>query len=86
MPLRTIFEELGAIVGWGNNIVTAKKGNITVSIEIGSNKLYVNGKAVRLDAPAEIINSRTFVPLRAVSEAFNNTVEWNGSKKIITIK
>ncbi len=86
VPLRTIFEELGAIVGWGNNIVTAKKGNITVSIEIGSNKLYVNGKAVRLDAPAEIINSRTFVPLRAVSEAFNNTVEWNGSKKIITIK
>lgn len=85
VPLRTIFEELGAVVEWGDNIVTAKKGNTVITLTIGSNEMKVNEKVVRLEAVAQIRNSRTFVPLRAVSEAFNNNVEWNGVKRIINI-
>lgn len=85
VPLRTIFEELGAVVEWGDNTVTAKKGNTVITLTIGSNEMKVNEKVVRLEAVAQIKNSRTFVPLRAVSEAFNNNVEWNGVKRIINI-
>jgi len=86
VPLRAIFEELGAVVSWNNNKVTAKKGNTLISLEIGSNKMLVNGKAIKLETPAQIKDNRTFVPLRAVSEAFNNNVEWDGVKKVIKIK
>lgn len=86
VPLRAIFEALDAVVGWGNNVVTAKKGNTTISIEIGSNEMRVNNKIVKLDTAAKIRNNRTFVPLRAISEAFNNKVEWDGSTRKISIK
>lgn len=85
VPLRTIFEELDAVVGWNDNIVTAKKGNIVVSFEIGSNKMKVNNKTLELDVAAQIKNGRTLVPLRAISEAFNNNVSWNGEDKKIII-
>lgn len=85
VPLRTIFEELDAVVGWNDNIVTAKKGNIVVSFEIGSNKMKVNNKTLELDVVAQIKNGRTLVPLRAISEAFNNNVSWNGEDKKIII-
>ena len=85
VPLRTIFEALDAIVGWDNNTVTAKRGNTVISIEIGSNEMKVNDKVVTLEAVAQIRNNRTYVPLRAISEAFNNAVEWNGTAKTIKI-
>ena len=86
VPLRAIFEALDATVNWEDNTVTAKKGNTSISLKIGSKEMIVNGKSVRLDVVAKIKNNRTFVPLRAVSEAFNNTVEWNGTNRVITIK
>ena len=86
VPLRAIFEALGATVNWSDNTVTAKKGNTTISIKIGSKEMVVNNKSVRLDVVAKIKNNRTFVPLRAVSEAFNNKVEWDGENRVITIK
>ena len=86
VPLRAIFEALGAIVDWGNNTVTAKKGNTTIYIKVGSNEMRVNDKTVKLDVVAKIKNNRTFVPLRAVSEAFNNSVSWDGTNRVITIK
>jgi len=86
VPLRTIFEKLGAVVGWANNTVTAKKGNTVITLEIGSSEMKVDNKIVKLDAVAQIKNNRTFVSLRAISEAFNNVVEWNGITKTIKIK
>ena len=47
--------------------------------------MYINNKKVKLEAPPTIKKNRTLVPLRAISEAFNNNVEWNGTYKTITI-
>jgi len=85
VPLRAIFEELGATVSWSNNKINAKKGDITVKLEIGSNIMYVNNKKVKLEVPPTIKKNRTLVPLRAISEAFNNKVDWNGNYKTIKI-
>ena len=80
VPMRAIFEALEADVTWNNdtNTATAVKDGITISITIDSDVMYKNGEAIQLDAPARLIDDGyTFVPLRAVSEAFDCDVQWN---------
>lgn len=87
VPLRKIFETLGAVVEWDEEErkVTADKYGRIVSITIGSDELYVNGKAIKLDVPAKIINNRTLVPVRAISEAYDCEVRWNDKDSIVEI-
>ena len=86
-PLRSIFEAMGADVSWDNDTRTARgeRNGTTVSIAIGSNVLYVNGRAVGLDSPACIINNRTMVPVRAIAEAFQATVDWDNPSRTVII-
>ncbi len=87
VPLRAIFEEIGATVGWdgATSTVTATMGDISISLKIGSDQLYVNGTAKKLDVPATIVNERTLVPARAVSEALNCNVDWDGATNTVLI-
>ena len=87
LPLRMVFELLGATVDWNGDTqtVTAVKDGVTVTITIGSNKLYVNGEAKTLDVPAQIMNERTMVPVRAASEAFGCNVGWDAATSTVTI-
>ncbi len=87
VPLRAIFEALGATVEWNQatETVTSKKDNITITLTIGSNQLYVNGKATTLDVPAKVVNGRTLVPVRAVSESFKCKVDWEESSQTVII-
>ena len=56
-----------------------------VKVQIGSDIMTVNGNAVQIDAPAEIKNNRTFLPLRAISEALGATVDWIAETQGITV-
>lgn len=56
-----------------------------VRAQIDSKTAYVNGEAFELDAPAQIIDGRTVVPLRFIGEAFNAKVDWNDATKTITV-
>lgn len=88
VPLRAIFEAMGAEVNWdaATNTVTAVRDNTTISLAIGSDQLYVNGQAKTIDVPAQIINERTMVPVRAVAESFGCDVDWNESARRVYIK
>ena len=80
VPMRRIFEELDAIVTWDNdtNTATAVKDNTEIKISIDSDTMLKNGEAIKLDAPARLIDDAyTYVPLRAVSEAFGYKVIWS---------
>ncbi len=79
VPARAVFEALGASVNWDESAqtVTAVKGGNTVSLVIDSDRMYVNGQIKTLDVPAMVINDRTLVPARAVSEAFGCSVKWD---------
>ena len=79
VPLRAVFEMMGATVDWDNETrtVTATKGDTVVILAIDSTTPTVNGEVVELDQPAIIINDRTMAPLRFVAEAFGGDVEWN---------
>lgn len=87
VPLRKIFEELNADVNWDSKTRTAKvtKGNIQVEFQIDNKNLIVNGKSKKLDVEPQLINGRTLVPLRAISEAMDLKVDWNGTTKIVNI-
>lgn len=87
VPLRAIFEALGAKVMWDDatKTVTATRGYTIVSLEIGKNYITIDGMAKELDVPAQIINSRTMVPVRAISEAFGCQVGWDAGTQTVLI-
>jgi hypothetical protein len=87
VPLRAIFEALGAQVYWNNTTktVTAKNSSTEIVLTIGKSTAMVNGKSIKLDAPGKAVSSRTFVPLRFVSESMGMKVNWDGSTQTITI-
>lgn len=87
VPLRVIFEALGAVVNWDDETktVSAFKEETSVVLQIGTPTLFVGNEAVELDVAAQIVNDRTLIPLRAVSEAFGCKVDWDGAEKKVMI-
>lgn len=88
VPFRAIFEKLGAKVEWDNNTrtVTAVKDGTTITLKIGEKAININGENKELDAASQIVNDRTLVPVRAISEALGCKVEWDGETKTVIIK
>jgi len=87
VPLRAIFEALGAELEWNpeTRTVTGTKGDTIVILTVGSTTPTVNGQVVPIDVPARIVDDRTLVPLRFVAESFGVDVDWDGSTRIVTI-
>lgn len=88
VPFRAIFEKLGAKVDWDNDTrtVTAVKDGTTITLKIGEKAININGENKELDAASQIVNDRTLVPVRAISEALGCKVEWDGDTKTVIIK
>lgn len=87
VPLRAIFQALGAQVNWDQETqtVSAVKGKITIQLKIESSMAYVNNKPVSLLKPATIVNGSTMVPLRFVSESLGAKVDWYAFNKTVYI-
>ncbi len=92
VPLRAIFEALGAEVEWlpEDQAVAAQKGDTLVVMQLGNNRFARSvggGDSVvyDLDVPPIALNGRTLVPVRAVSESFDCNVEWDGSTQTVTV-
>lgn len=97
LPLRKIFEEIGALVKWDDDTqtVSARKNSKTITLTVNSDEMQIDkgstdeeGNAVvekiTLDVPAQIVLDRTLVPARAISEAFGLNVDWdNDAQKVI---
>lgn len=88
VPVRAIFEALGAAVDWVQETQTAVayKDGKTVEIQIGNNIMKVDNEEIALDVPAQIVNERTLVPVRAISEAFDCHVDWDGDTSTVIIR
>ncbi len=87
VPMRKIFEALGAQVEWdgASQTATATSEGTVITFKIGEALLYKNGVPIQLLAPAVISNSRTLVHVRAVAEALGAQVEWDGEKGLVKI-
>lgn len=87
VPVRFVSEALGAKVDWNS-----KAQKVTVSLEgnqivltLGKKSYTVNGKTKQMDTVALRKSSRTFVPLRFVSEALGAEVKWDSLNYIVEI-
>ena len=87
VPLRAIFEALGATVQWNpvDQGIVATKGNTTIRLQIGSTAAFNNGVQVTLDAAPQIEGGRTLVPVRFVGEALGAEVTWDGTNRQVNI-
>ena len=100
VPMRAIFEALTYEVDWDPRdqsiLAYSKATNLVVALKVGSYLMaagdytdYVNSsietQASYLDTPPQIIDGRTLVPVRAVSEASRCDVSWDGNNRIVSI-
>ena len=68
------------------SIKVEKNYNTKIELTIDSKDAYINNTLIKLDEAPTIINNRTFVPLRFISETFGYDVEWDNINKKVTIK
>lgn len=92
IPLRGLFEEMDAEISWDatKRKITVDCGSTNIVMQIDNDLVYVTNKRyglVRytLSVYPQIISSRTFVPIRFVSENLGYDVEWNGEDQTIKI-
>lgn len=87
VPIRFISEFLGFDVSWDEitKTVTIKDSSKTILLTIGKKTALINGVEYELETSPSIVTSRTFVPLRFISEAFGYKVNWDEKTKSITI-
>ena len=88
VPLRIIFESLGATVQWDSSTksITGIRDNITIFLQVDNTTALKNGQDLILDVPATILDNRTMVPARFIAEALGAEVNWNEATRIVEIK
>ena len=87
VPFRRTMETFGCTVSWNGwkGVATARKDGVTVDIPIGQKYILVNGTSVDIDTAAIIRGDRTYLPIRAVAEAFGAMVTWDGKTQVVAI-
>lgn len=87
VPARAVFEQAGAEVSWDQDSQTATivKDPYTVTIKYGDTAIYRNGERVEIDIPAIMLEDRIMLPVRAISEAMNFAVTWDGHHSMVLV-
>lgn len=87
VPLRAIFEALGAVVDYDatTETIIATKGQTRIRLQTFATHGFRNGEAIPLNVPAKVIQGRTMVPLKFVSEALGAGVEWDTESRMVKI-
>ena len=94
-------DETGAVNAYAGGITTMVNAKIATGIvtlvtvvgpvtkvivlTIGSDIVTIDAKATTVDAAPEIVDGRTFVPIRFIAETFGSTVTWLPETKGVTI-
>lgn len=87
VPMRAVFERLGATVNWREavNAVSVVKGTINIEMGIGDRTVTVNGERRRTDQAVRLVRGRLLVPLRFISETIGANVHWDGDTRTVRI-
>jgi photosystem II stability/assembly factor-like uncharacterized protein len=87
VPMRKIFEALGATVGYhgAKARITAIRGEDAVVLVVGEAVMERNGDPIPIDAPPVVVNGRTLIPARAVAEALHAEVVWEEESQTVRI-
>ncbi|MDF2614024.1 MAG: hhoB [Clostridia bacterium] len=87
VPMRLIFEALGAQVVWSpeTQMIIAKKNDVNITLTIGKTISFINMNKQVLSLPPQIKNGTAYVPLRFIGESLGAKVEWNEKSQNILI-
>lgn len=87
VPVATIAKATGANVVWDNETKTVSidKGETTLKIKIGSKNAVKNDSEVLLDAPAQVIKGKTYVPLSFIASNLGLSVNFDNKTKTVSI-
>ena len=87
LPMRLVFEALGAAVKWEAATQTAigVRGETVVRMSINRTTAYINDRPVLLDVPPQLIRGNTYMPVRFPAEAFGADVGWNEATQTVAI-
>ena len=89
VPMRAIFEALGAYINWDQDTKAVVSydpiSDVSITMQVDSATIFVGETPVELDVPARLVNDRTVVPVRAVSEGMHSQVDWDESTRTVTI-
>ena len=85
VPLRGVFEDLGASVVYANGQINATENRRDIALQIGSTQASVDGQPETIDVAPFIVGESTYVPLRFISRALGATVSWNGDDRVVTV-
>lgn len=83
IPIRAVAEALDCTVSWDEASQTAAiiKGNEVITVTIGSKAIQANGKTITMDTTAQIVDDRTYIPVRFVAEALGMTIDFENKYK-----
>lgn len=88
VPIRFISDNLNANISWDatdQTISISKGALISIGLKINSKDMFVNYNKKNLSIEPVLYHDRTFVPVRAIGEAFLTNVEWDDSERAIYI-
>ncbi len=87
VPVREVFEKLGAVVSWqaSTSEIMIGYGNRAIAMYIDNPIANVDGLPYVMSVPPKNINNKTMIPLRFASEALGLDVNWDGKLRIVTV-
>lgn len=87
IPLRKSLEAIGAEVSFNseNQIITTEKSDIIIKIPVGEKYIEVNGQNVKLDTAAITNDNRTYLPVRAIFNAFGYDIKWHDNSNTVIL-
>jgi hypothetical protein len=88
VPLRSMFEQMGATVAYDPSTQTAdvSKPGSDVKVTVGKAEVVINGESRPLDVPPMIYNGTIVVPVRVISEGMGAYVEWVPDKRVVVVR
>ena len=88
VPMRFLFEQMGADVEWDGKTktTTATLGYKEITFSIDNVNARINNKSAKMDVPARLINDKTMVPLRFLSENMGYDVDWDADSRTAIIQ
>jgi hypothetical protein len=88
IPLRSMFEQMGASVAYdaGSKTVTVSKPGSEVKVTVGKPEVMINGESRPLDVPPIIYQGNVLVPVRVISEGMGAYVQWVPDKQVVVVR
>jgi len=87
VPLRGVFEHLGATVEYDNaaQTVTMNRGQDTYKLKVGEDFALKNQDTLLMGTKTILREATVYVPLRFLAESLNADVEWVGAERLVNV-